>query len=89
MDDLFGNEWMHHIEWSAYLPHLNPIENVSEAIGGGMAQYNQSPRSKKYIVVVLKQEWQNLTKNLADNMAKSTHNLRSAYITVISGHIPY
>ncbi|GFU76536.1 transposable element Tcb1 transposase [Trichonephila clavipes] len=69
--------------------HLNPIENVWDALGRQVACRNYPPTNKNILIRALTEEWDKLPQQLLDNVVQSIVRRVECCVTLHGGHIPY
>ncbi|GFT52201.1 transposable element Tcb2 transposase [Trichonephila clavipes] len=89
VQDCLDSEGIQRLVWPARFPDLNPIENVSDALGRQVAGQNYPPTNKNTLIRALTEEWDKLPQQLLDNVVQSTVRRVECCITLHGGHIPY
>ncbi|GFV45488.1 transposable element Tcb1 transposase [Trichonephila clavipes] len=87
--DCLDSEGIQRLVWPARSPDLNPIENVSDALGRQVAGRNYPPTNKNTLIRALTEEWDKLPQQLLDNVVQSMVRRVECCITLHGGHIPY
>ncbi|GFT27184.1 transposable element Tcb2 transposase [Trichonephila clavipes] len=72
--DCLDSEGIQRLVWPARSPDLNPIENVSDALGRQVAGRNYPPTNKNTLIRALTEEWDKLPQQLQDNVVQSGCN---------------
>ncbi|GFV61169.1 transposable element Tc1 transposase [Trichonephila clavipes] len=83
------SEGIQSLVWPSCSPHLNPIENVWDALGRQVAGRNYPPTNKNILIRALTEEWDKLPQQLLDNVVQSMVRRVECCITLHGGHIPY
>ncbi|GFX85177.1 transposable element Tcb2 transposase [Trichonephila clavipes] len=69
--------------------HINPIENVLDALGRQVAGRNYPPTNKNTLIRALTEEWDTLPQQLLHNVVQSMVRRVECCITLHGGHISY
>ncbi|GFT21460.1 transposable element Tcb2 transposase [Trichonephila clavipes] len=89
VQDCLDSEGIQRLAWPARSPHLNPIENVWDALGRQVAGRNYPPTNKNTLIRALTEEWDKLPQQLLDNVVQSMVRRVECCITLHGGHIPF
>ena len=89
VQELLESEDITRMDWPAYSPDLNPIENVWDALGRRLAARLYPPENTQQLKQMLIEEWALLPQELLDNLVLSMERRCEATIAVRGGHIPY
>ncbi|GFY10591.1 transposable element Tcb2 transposase [Trichonephila clavipes] len=89
VQDCLDSEGIQRLVWPARCLHLNPIENVWDALGRQVAGRNYPPTNKNILIRALTEEWDKLPQQLLDNVVQSMVRRVECCITLHGGHIPY
>ncbi|GFX88273.1 transposable element Tc1 transposase [Trichonephila clavipes] len=65
------------VVWPARSPHLNPIENVWDALGKEVAGRNYPSTNKDTLIRALTEEWDKFPQKLLDNVVQSMGYVKS------------
>ncbi|GFS57724.1 transposable element Tcb2 transposase [Trichonephila clavipes] len=71
VQDCLDSEGIQRLVWPVRSPHLNPIENVWDALGRQVAGRNNPPTNKNTLIHALTEEWDQLPQQLLDNVVQN------------------
>ncbi|GFW21635.1 transposable element Tcb2 transposase [Trichonephila clavipes] len=71
VQDCLDSEGIQRLVWPAHSPDLNPIENVSDALGRQVAGRNYPPTNRNTLIRALTEKWDKLPQQLLDNVMQS------------------
>ncbi|GFU39938.1 transposable element Tcb1 transposase [Trichonephila clavipes] len=71
VDDCLESEGIAHMAWPAYSPDLNPIENLSYALGRAVSSRFPPPATLIELKTALQEEWRLLNSAVVDHLIKS------------------
>ena len=75
------------MEWPAYSPDLNPIENLWDILGRKVME--RRPANRAQLVRILQDEWEELDQGLIRNLIQSMRKRCNECVEAHGGHIPY
>ncbi|GFX81424.1 transposable element Tcb2 transposase [Trichonephila clavipes] len=88
VEELLESEDITRMDWPAYSPDLNPIENVWDALGRRIAarlHHTENQQLKQMLIEV----WVLLTQEMLHQLVLSMWRRCEATIAFRGGHIPY
>ncbi|GFU88516.1 transposable element Tcb2 transposase [Trichonephila clavipes] len=71
VQDCLDSEGIQRLVSPAHSPDLNPIENVSDALGRQVAGRNYPPTNRNTLIRALTEKWDKLPQQLLDNVVQS------------------
>ncbi|GFT39215.1 transposable element Tcb1 transposase [Trichonephila clavipes] len=89
VDECLQSEDITHIDWPAYSPNLNPIENVWDMLGRRIAARQPPPTCLPELWRALIDEWCNIPQDQIDNLILSMPRRCKACIASSGRHTPY
>lgn len=89
VDEYLESEGISRLEWPAYSPDLNPIENLWDALGRAVSARLPPPGSLRELETALMEEWPLLSSAMVDHLIESMDNRCKVCVKVRGGHIPY
>ncbi|GBM54875.1 hypothetical protein AVEN_158311-1 [Araneus ventricosus] len=89
VDDFLESEGIARMEWAAYSPDLNPIENLSDALGHVVCRRFPPPAILRDLETALQEEWQLLDSAVVDHLVTSMITCCTLGMNLRGVHIPY
>lgn len=89
VNEYLETEGIQRMEWPAYSPDLNPIENMWDALGRRLACRQPPPTTLRELKKAIIHEYTLLPQALLNNLIHSMENRCKACISVKGDHIPY
>ncbi|GBM89415.1 hypothetical protein AVEN_187179-1 [Araneus ventricosus] len=71
VDDFLESDWIERMEWPAYSPDLNPIENLWDALGRTVCRRFPPPATLRDLKTALQEEWRLLDSAVVDHLVTS------------------
>ncbi|GBM10608.1 Transposable element Tcb1 transposase [Araneus ventricosus] len=89
VDDFLESEGIARMEWPAYSPDLNPIENIWDTLGHAVCRRFPPPATLRDLETALEEEWRLLDSAVVDHLVTSMITRCTLCTKVTGAHIPY
>ena len=89
VDDFLESEGIARMEWPAFSPDLNPIENLWDALGRAVLRRFPPPATLRDLQTALQEEWRLLDSTVVDHLVTSMITRCTLCMKVRGAHIPY
>ena len=89
VDDYLESEGIARMEWPAYSPNLNPIENLWDALALAVSSRFIPPATLIELETALQEEWRLLNSVVVGHLIESMVTRCKLCIQMSGDHIPY
>ena len=87
--DVFNQNGLQVVPWSAFPPDLNPVEHLWDHLGKRVYSRRHPPINRQQLAMALQEEWDNITQDQIQRLIRSMRRRCQATLYANGGHTRY